>query len=49
MLAAQVVVLIKTFCFIDKDPTEERIKELTKEILQMRTKLEFQERLINYF
>lgn len=38
----------KTFCFIDKDPIEEEIKELTKEILQMRTKLEFQERLINY-
>jgi hypothetical protein len=38
----------KTFRFIEKDPIEEEIKELTNEILQMRTNLEFQERLINY-
>ena len=38
----------KAFCFVDKDPTEERIKELTNEILQMRANLELQERLINY-
>ena len=38
----------KTFRFIDKVLTEEQIKELSNEILQMRTNLEFQKRLINY-
>lgn len=37
----------KTLHFIDKDPIEERIKELTNEILQIRSNSEFQ-RLINY-